>query len=55
MMRVNDQRYVDPNSLTSEQEVADSSVTGIPVITIAPAITALPQQLFYNLRGASTI
>ena len=54
MMRVNDQWYVDPNSLTSEQEVADSSVTGIPVVTIAPAITALPsQQLFYNPEGGS--
>ncbi len=52
MVRVNDQWYVDPNSLTSEQEVADATVTNVPVITVAPKITANPSLvLYYNPDG----
>lgn len=52
MMRINDQWYIDPNSLSSEQEVADASMTQVPVITIAPMITASPSlQLYYNPDG----
>lgn len=54
MMRVNDQWYVDPNSLESDQEVRDASVTDVPVVTIAPLITASPNlQLYYNPDGGA--
>ncbi len=54
MMRVNDQWYVDPNSLSSEQEVADASVTQVPVVTVAPLITADPNlTLYYNPDGGT--
>ena len=54
MMRVNDQWYVDPTSLESDQEVQDTSVTSAPVVTLAPSITASPtMQLYYNPDGGT--
>lgn len=52
MMRVNDQWYVDPASLESDQEVHDTSVTAVPQVTLAPSITAAPSmQLYFNPDG----
>lgn len=52
MMRVNDIWYVDPTSLSSDQEVRDSSSTSVPQVTIAPLVTAIPSlQLYYNANG----
>lgn len=54
MMRVNDIWYVDPTSLSSDQEVRDSSSTAVPQVTIAPLITAVPSlRLYYNADGGS--
>ena len=52
MMRVNDIWYVDPTSLSSDQEIKDSSSTAVPQITIAPMVTGVPSlQLYYNTQG----
>ncbi|MGI6689963.1 MAG: hypothetical protein ACOX63_03785 [Christensenellales bacterium] len=51
MMRVNDVWYVDPNSLTSPQQIQQQAEAA-PVITLAPMVTANPDMLlFYNADG----
>lgn len=52
MMRINDIWYVDPTSLSSDQEIRDSSSTAVPQVTIAPMVTGVPSlQLYYNAQG----
>ncbi|NLD34678.1 MAG: hypothetical protein GX653_07200 [Clostridiales bacterium] len=52
MMRVNDLWYVDPTSLASQQLIQSASSTAVPVVTVAPMVTAAPSlQLYYNPAG----
>jgi len=52
MMRVNEQWYVDPTSLSSQQLIQSASSTAVPVVTVAPMVTSAPSlQLYYNPAG----
>ncbi|NLB38421.1 MAG: hypothetical protein GX810_04130 [Clostridiales bacterium] len=54
MMRVNDVWYVDPNSLTSPQQLTPDKAAATPAVTLAPLTTASPDMLlFYNADGGT--
>lgn len=54
MMRVNDAWYVDPNSLTSPQQLTLAQAAATPTVTLAPITTANPDMLlFYNAEGGA--
>lgn len=54
MMRVNDVWYVDPNSLTSPQQLTQTKALATPTVSLAPLITANPDMLlFYNADGGT--